>query len=212
MAYKVTINSKQIREKIENATFKKAQPIAQKRAEEVVKKKKEEFLQEFIEHEITQEILAGPEANYGVSGQNGNLFSFIGFDAGSKPVQDLYKYFEKTIFLSKTFNYDKTSKTFKFKMAYPTIDDIKDVTDLGNYVSDDNGWGEGRSWAISIERGIPGLDRYKFSKDPKILYGKNSNSESRSGTGLQRPNAIHPGAAYKARKYVSELLKILNKK
>jgi hypothetical protein len=204
ISYKVIVNSSQIQKKIENALFQKAKLIAEKKAQGLVNKKKADFLQAFIEHPVSQEILSGPNSNFGVSGQNGNLFSFLGFSDGSEPVQDLYDFFQKNIFLDKNFSYDKTAKIFKFKMITPNIDEIKNVTELSKYVQDENGWGEGRSWALSIERGISGLAFYKFSNDSKILGG-----DSRSGAGLQRKNQIHPGSQYKPRRYISDLLKIL---
>lgn len=208
MAFAISLNSKQIKDKIESAAYFKVLSIAKKKAEQAAKEKKVEFLQRFVEHPITQELL-DPSENYGVDGQNGNLFSFLGFDSGSKPVEDLYKYFEKNIKLQEKYTYDKSNKTFKFTVTYPNIDEIKEFTDLGKYSTEnnENGWGEGRSWAISIERGIPGLAYYKFSTDQKVLGG-----DSRSGFGLQRHNQIHVGAAYKPKRYISELLKILSNK
>lgn len=208
MAYQVSIDKTKFLAKIEYAAFFKLRQAAQKKAAQLVDKKKQEFLQEFIEHPVTQEILAGPSQNAGVSGQNGNLASFLGFDEGSEQtaIKDLYDYLSSHIKLRDYFNYDKTSKTFNFKMSAPTIDDIKGITELSKYASDDNGWGEGRSWATSIERGIPGLAYYKFSNDPKILK-----ANSRSGSGAQRKNQIHPGASYKPRRYLTDLLKLLSK-
>lgn len=210
MAYTVIINSQKIKDKIEAAVFNKVRVNARNLASVIVYKKKEKFLQEFIENPITQQILEGGKSNSGVDGQNGNLASFIGFSEGEEQtaIKDLYDYFNKNIYLKPSYKYDKGNKTFTFKMNYPKLEDIKDVTDLSKYITshDDTGYSNGRSWAISIERGIPRLNKYKYSDDSKILGG-----ESRSGFALQRKNTIHQGAQYKPKKYISELLKILIK-
>lgn len=179
-------------------------------ATSILNAKKNEFLQAFTEHEVTQEILAGPSANYGVEGVNGNLASFLGFDKGQekRAVKDLYNFFDKSIILNPKYRYDKNSRSFIFQFRVPDLDDVKNVTDMEEYCSDDNGWGAGRSWAVSIERGIPGLGNYKFSTNPRELYGKNGNAKSRSGTALQRPNQIR-SAQYRPQKYISDLLKLL---
>lgn len=199
---KITINQKEFREIIDNAAAKISLVPAKRLATQMVELKKNEFLDEFDNHEITQEIEAGAEPNFGVGDVNGNLFSFLGFRAGSDPTGDLRGYLKKSIKLGPSYAYNKGRRLYTFKILFPTIDEIKEFTDLGKYTQDT--WGPGRSWAISIERGIPGLSFYKYSTDPKIL-GKGS----RSGTGLQRKNQIHPGSTYKPRSYITKLLKIL---
>lgn len=208
MPYQITLNSKQIKEKFLADSFNSARSAAKAKAEQEVSKRKNKFLQEFLENDITQQLL-DPDSNFGINGVNGNLFSFLGFDKGAPVIQDLYKYLNENITVNKSYQYDKNTKTFIFKMNYPILDDLKEVTDMSKYVTESNdfGWGEGRSWVVSIERGIPGLSQYKFSTDKKIL-----GSDSRSGTGLQRKNIIHQGSNYKPQKYISELLKILIKR
>lgn len=200
----IKLDTKKFRATIEESAGLVAIAPARKLANNIVKEKREEFLHEFITHEISEEILAGPETNSGVGGENGNLYSFLGFASGSDPVQDLYTYFSQNIKLNPRHSYNKSSKTIIFKMDYPSIDEIKEASDLGDYTDEE--WGSGRSWAISIERGIPGLAHYKYSLDSKKLKG-----DSRSGTALQRKNVIHPGAVYKPQKYITTLLKILDK-
>jgi hypothetical protein len=198
---KITINQREFREIIGNAAAKIALVPAKKLAAQIVEFKKKEFLDEFDSHDVSTEIKAGAEPNFGIGDANGNLFSFLGFNAGSDPVGDLRSYLNKSIKLGPSYAYNKGTRTYTFKIQFPTIDEIKEVTNLGNYT--DDGWGENRSWAISIERGIPGLNRYKYSLNEKELGGN-----SRSGTGLQRKNILR-NSQYKPRKYISELLKIL---
>lgn len=205
----IIINSAHIKDKIERFSFPKAQSYARKEAKIILTERKKQFLQKFQSHRITKEIEGG-ESGDGTLDVSGNLFSFIGFDQGSTPIQDLYEYLEESIFLPETpGQYNAADKTISFKFSLPNPEGIKDVTDLSKYTHGNNktNYGAGRSWVYSIERGIPGLSQYKYSEDDKELGG-----DSRSGTGLQRKNVIHPGATYKAQKYLSDLLKILLKK
>lgn len=201
---KITINQREFREIIGNAAAKISLVPAKALATKLVEIKKQEFLEEFDGHKITQEIEAGAEPNFGVGEVNGNLFSFLGFRAGSDPTGDLRDELKKRIKLGPSYAYNKGRRLYTFHILFPTIDELKEVTDLGKYTKDK--WGPGRSWVLSIERGIPGLSHYKYSDgdDPKELGGN-----SRSGTGLQRKNPIHKGAQYKPHKYLTELLRIL---
>lgn len=209
MPFKVIINVGSIRDKINRFSLPKAEAAGLKKARLEVETRKQKFLTEFENHPVSQDIQGGPSQNNGISGQNGNLYSFIGFDSGSDPIGDLHYYFSNAIrLISRKGIYNASSKTLTYRMSIPSEEGIKRVTDLAKYTqnNNENSWGEGRSWAFSIERGIPGLNKYKFSNNEKVLGG-----ESRSGTGLQRHNIIHAGANYKPRKYITELLKILTR-
>ena len=166
-------------------------------------------MEAFDEHEVSLEISAGAEPNYSVDGVSGNLFSFIGFDNGSNPVEDLYQYLNEVIKLAnRRGKFDLGSRTITYTMSGPTEEGIKKKTDLSQYTINNNetSWGEGMSWVEMVERGIPGLNKYKFSNDPKVLR-----AESRSGTGLQRHNVIRPTSSVsRPREYLTELLKILD--
>ena len=50
-------------------------------------KVKSEMIEEFLDHKVTQEIIAGPTADNisGTLGGYGNLFSYIGFNEGDEP-------------------------------------------------------------------------------------------------------------------------------
>lgn len=209
MAATVTINIAQIRDKINRFSLPKAQNVGLVKAKAIFDVRKQRFLEKFDNDPITKEIEAGPTAG-GSLDVNGNLFSFIGFDAGSTPIEDLYYYLNNAIHLvSRRGIYNAGDKTLIFKMSIPTEEGIKKVTDLAQYTINNNetGWGTGRSWVYSIERGIPGLNKYKFSTDPSVL-----GTDSRSGTGAQRKNSIHGGAAYKARSYLTKMIKILTER
>ena len=67
---------------------KKAKDKAFEKAEKKVQVEKSRVIDAFDNHEVTKEIAAGPKASNtsGTLGGYGNLFSFIGFDAGSDPI------------------------------------------------------------------------------------------------------------------------------
>lgn len=59
---------------------------------------KNQMIKEFLNHPVTKEILAGPAAE-NISetlGGNGNLFSYIGFEEGSEPIEKVLEEFRKT--------------------------------------------------------------------------------------------------------------------
>lgn len=213
MAYTITINQSQIKDKILRFSYPKANSVATEKARGIASQRKTKFLQEFDNHPVSQEIKSGAQKEGNVDGVRGNLFSFIGFEAGETPVEDLYYYFEQAINLvSRRGVYDNATRTFTYKMRGPTEQGILKVTDMSKYAISNNRtkFGAGLSWVAMIERGIPGLSQYKFSTDQEELRGKNpKKGASRSGTGLQRKNEIHPGASYQAREYLTELLQIL---
>lgn len=212
MASTIIIYLSQIKDKALRFSYPKANSAGTIKARKIANDRKEKFLQAFDNHEISQEIKAGAEKEGNVDDVKGNLFSFIGFESGETPVEDLLYYFEQAISLvNKKGIYDNVSKTFTYKIRGPTEEGIKKVTDMANYANANNNtrFGHGLSWVSMIERGIPGLSNYKFSTESEELYGKNSKAEeSRSGTALQRKNQIR-SAEYQAKEYLSKLLEIL---
>lgn len=153
---------------------------------------KNNYVQEFINHPITQEIKGGIAAT-NISGTLGgitNLYSFIGFDEGTdpiKPIEDLLnKSNYRIIFNSKNIN-----STVIFDI--PTAVQIFQITPMP--------WAIGRSWARGIETGISGLGYY-------LKKTKNS----RSGLGVQSStDQVRPGTVFKNTKYISDLINRFSK-
>jgi len=146
------------------------------------------FLKEFDEHPITKEIESGKDAsNYsGTLGGKGNLFSFIGFNAGDQPVKNL------RAFIQKEFNFKKIKKEKKgilYRINYPTLDNIKSITPMP--------WENGRSWVDGVEKGISGLSQYIYRKFIKA---------SRSESGIQNKNSSS-GKIFRPKKYMSEIIR-----
>ena len=156
-----------------------------------VEKIKEEIIQEFEEHPISKEIEGGITA-YNISNTlNGitNLYSFIGFESGDRPLDPIRIELEKI-----KLKYDVNRKgELIFTIDFPSSKDIFNVTPMP--------WAIGRSWAQGIENGISGLGYY-------IKQVKNS----RSGLGVQTKNQIRSGVRFRNTKYISELIKKYNKK
>ena len=71
---------------------KKIQDQVYRRSKEIFDRSKKQMLDDFIDHPVSKEILAGPDSS-NISGTiigGGNLFSFIGFHAGDNPIRNLY--------------------------------------------------------------------------------------------------------------------------
>lgn len=153
---------------------------------------KNEIINDFNRHPITMEIEGGVDAA-NISGTlNGvtNLYSFIGFEAGTDPIAPIRSALERSnyrIIDSSTL----AESTIFFDI--PTAADIFSITPMP--------WATGRSWAKGIESGISGLGYY-------IKKIKNS----RSGLGVQSQKQVRTGARFKNTQYISDLInKFTNK-
>lgn len=146
---------------------------------------KNQLIQEFLNHPITQEIQAGPNATNisGTLNGKGNLFSFIGFYEGDNPIQDILNILES---IEIKFVRDIKSGN-QFSINFPDAKDIFAVTPMP--------WASGRSWAKGIESGISGLGFYMFKKS----------SQSRSGEAIQTSVSIN-SVRFKNTQYISALL------
>ena len=146
---------------------------------------KREMLEEFRDHPITVEIKAGPDAQNtsGTLNGYGNLFSFIGFDEGDNPTDNI----EGLLNLSRIEYSRETKEGFLMKIYLPSKQEIFSETPMP--------WAKGRSWAEGIEKGISGFGRY-LNK-----YSINSSS----GTGIETNSVIRKGKFTNV-PYISALL------
>lgn len=153
---------------------------------------KDEYIQEFLEHPITQEIKGGINSE-NISGTlNGitNLYSFIGFDEGTDPIEPIEKLLDKSNYRI-IFNPSTSDSTVIFDI--PTAAQIFEITPMP--------WAVGRSWARGIENGISGLGYY-------LKKVKNS----RSGLGIQSTTEqVRTGVSFKNTKYISDLINRFSK-
>jgi ribosomal protein S17E len=151
---------------------------------------KNKMIQEFLNHPVTKEINAGLYSSnisqtLSAINNDGNLFTFIGFDISDDPIAPIENVLSKIqIDIIKTYN------TVSINIKYPTIDEIWNVTPMP--------WQEGRSWAKGIESGISGLNYY--------FHLKKASEKSRSTEGVQLHRA-RTNARYIPTKYITELLK-----
>jgi hypothetical protein len=153
---------------------------------------KNEFIDEFMNHPITQEIQGGISATNSSNTLGGitNLYSFIGFDEGTDPIRPIEELLKKSNYRI-LFNNRSVEATVIFDI--PTAAQIFEITPMP--------WATGRSWARGIETGISGLGYY-------LKKTKNS----RSGLGVQTTNQqVRSGVMFKNSKYISDLINRFNK-
>ena len=150
---------------------------------------KNRMIAEFLNHPVTIELKGGIQAkniSRTLSGGSGNLFSFIGFESGDDPTDEIEKMLLRTNLLFSRFR----SKSIEFTIDIPTPQEIFEATPMP--------WAPGRSWAKGIETGISGLG----------FYLRVQRDSSRSGLGVQTPKKIRKaGTKFRNTKYISEILK-----
>jgi hypothetical protein len=177
------INKKLIQEKIFNnrAVKKMVLNIVQKEVE----KEKALFKQNFESHPVTQEIDGGENASNisGTLGGYGNLFSFLGFNQGSKPTVPV-KFLIQSISLNRGVRINNSG--FQLTVNIPSKEDFGAVSKMP--------WEGGRSWLLDVERGISGLGAF--------LYGRFLGS--RSGGGIQS-KYNYSNKRFRNVKYFSEM-------
>ena len=161
-------------------------------ASEKVTQSSDKLISQFQSHPVSQEILGGPSASNSsktLSGY-GNLFSFIGFQNGSSPIQDLVSFLREKINLpiksQPSTQVTKNLIKFTYKVNVPDDAALADKTKMP--------WESGRSWLYDIERGISGFSNYIYKK----LLG-------RSGGGFEAKNTRMDGTSYKPTSYWSKL-------
>tara|TARA_B100001093_G_scaffold514456_1_gene588511 strand:- start:6235 stop:6828 length:594 start_codon:yes stop_codon:yes gene_type:complete len=148
---------------------------------------KREMLSDFNSHPVTREIEGGPRSTNisGTLGGKGNLFSFIGFESGTKPVDTIRRLINRSyVRLAPPI----AGMTY-FEFFLPDIEEV--------YTNTPMPWASGRSWAKGIETGMSGLGQYAYSK--KTI------EDSRSGTAVQSENNLRT-ANYKPVQYMSAII------
>lgn len=151
---------------------------------------KNEMIDEFNNHLITKEIEGGigsPNIS-GTLNNITNLYSFIGFETGTDPIEPI-----RSILLKINYRIIKSNKEASSQVIIniPIAQEIFDVTPMP--------WAVGRSWAKGIESGISGLGYYLYK-----------NKNSRSGLGLQSQKQIRTGVSFKNTKYISDIINKYN--
>lgn len=166
---------------------KKIEKNADKVVANLLDKNRSKFLNEFEQHPVTQEISSGPSSSNvsNTLGGRGNLFSFIGFFKSQNPIEEFRSFLQNSF----SFKRKKNNNKLNYIIQYPSLEKIKEVTPMP--------WEGGRSWAISIEKGISGLSYYLANK---------FSDKSRSGEGLQSKQKVN-NLNYKSIPYMSKIIK-----
>lgn len=177
---------------------KRVQDLAFSMAKTKFEEAKKQFMQEFNDHPVSVEIEGGAYApnSSGTLGGYGNLFSFLGFEAGSNPIREISEAMNTMFsieppsalrnFLRSTFNLPRLS----FVVRHPTISKLKKHSKLP--------WAFGGSWISGIESGIPNFAQY--------LYEDNSRFKtSRSKSGVEAKWSIR-GASFQPMPYLTPII------
>jgi len=178
----------EIQTTLENQIPGLARNQVQKMFRAAFQKKKNRMISEFLNHPVTKEIEMGINAKNisgTLGGGSGNLFSFIGFDAGYDPIEPIEEVLLRTDFKLVRV----TKREIEFSVMLPEPRDIFAVTPMP--------WASGRSWAKGIETGISGLGYYLLK----------STDGSRSGLGVQSPHKVRKKYRFRNTQYISAFIK-----
>jgi len=146
------------------------------------------FFREFLEHPVTQEILAGTGVDNnpsGLLGGRGNLFSFFGFNEGENPIGDV------SFYMKSQFNLSRGSyrgKQWTFRVSMPDKEKVAEYV-VGKYGATYTT----ESWIEGVEKGYSGLNYYlRFS------------GKGRSSGGIQVKSHVNE-LSFTTTKYLSEI-------
>ncbi len=194
---------KEINKKVLNSRAMKQE--ATKIAQASFNQAKSSLINDFVNHPVSQEISNGPygpKSKYLDGISDGNLFSFIGFDAGDNPVEKVKEFLDEAIVMNKNPQLSSTKSSYKFIIRYPTVKD--------NQISKAAPMPRGTSlnWLYAIENGISGINSYLFDR-------KRSFSTSKSGPAIQTKvggkaggevQEIRSGGSFKPIIYLTEIV------
>jgi len=184
-----TVNMKVVMRQI--SKDKKVRKQISKELENHVQEIKDNLIREFASHPVTQEINAGESANNssGLLGGVGNLFSFIGFNAGAAPTDMVMSLLQRGISFKRL-----KPKARKISKKNFEIDGVVEWVTVGEVASVSPMPWEPGSWIEGIERGISGLGQYMEAR-----------SKGRSQGGIQVKGKINQGM-FRPTKYLPAML------
>lgn len=172
--------------KVQNTVFREASYIKgiKQAMEKKVKAAQQNLLKSFEKHPVTSEIRGGASSSNlsGTLGGIGNLFTYIGFSSGDKPLTILRALLEQY-----EIRYHHAKGRTTINITVPTTAELFKATPMP--------WATGRSWAKGIETGISGLGRYLYQ----------DSARSRSGGALQVKGRLRAGK-FSNTSYLSSLL------
>lgn len=165
-----------------NRTF--ARRVRQK-VESDVEKAKARMIAAFDSHSVTKDLDGGGGGN--LVGGEGDLFSLIGFEKGSKPINELRMLLLRSVRVSNVMPMGGADIAVSITIDIPSMDEIREVTPLP--------WASGRSWVDEVENGVSGLGNYIVKESPA----------SRSGKAIQVKSQVR-SASMGGVEYVSEII------
>lgn len=164
----------------------KSKEVATRYMDNILYSRKRTLLNDFNSSKVTSEIESGPDAQNtsGLLGGIQNLFTFIGFNRGSQPTENLRKLLHDINYLPPSYN---SNGSWTFIIPLPTDEEIIAATPIE--------WHHGAGWAFEIERGMSGLGHYLRKESPL----------SRSGGGLQTDKVVRTAEAART-PYITAML------
>tara|TARA_R100001463_G_scaffold110410_1_gene165166 strand:- start:889 stop:1515 length:627 start_codon:yes stop_codon:yes gene_type:complete len=179
---------------------KRFQQLAYKLAKERAAKIKKEVIEDFNNHPVTKEVAQGPKGmSSHLLGGSGNLFGFLGFEQGSKPVMILREVLRNSFEVNRqkmrVTSLKKNVFTVEFDVSIPTDQQIDSVTPLP--------WTT-KSWVKGVEKGITNYSKTIFQ--PRKGVGSLYQTHSRSGVALQTDRSIN-FIKFTPTPYITEILK-----
>ena len=191
MARKLKLNLQQmLKKQFDPSKSKALENLAYASASKKVKTAQQMLLQEIEEHHVTQSIENGTKSS--ALGFQANIFEFLGFNRGDKPVEVLRSAYSNFIHLKRVPLKKKVSATkinYDFTVSYPSLTEIYAQTPLP--------WGGGRSWVRAIEKG--GVSNFNFT------LANSRFTTSRSGTAIQSQYQVRD-FNYKPVPYLSPII------
>jgi len=154
----------------------KVQKTMRSIAETKLAQEKLELISDFKNHPVSKEISGGSNASNssGTLGGYGNLFSFIGFNAGESPVENWVDFLNKKIRILRKKRQGQSSRGNDFVLEF----EVAQISEADYGSNARMPWETGRSWITSIERGISGFSNFI------------SKQIGRSGGGIQSDNKV----------------------
>ena len=191
MARKLKLNLQQmLKKQFDPSKSKALENLAYASASKKLKTAQQMLLQEIEEHHVTQSIENGTKSS--ALGFQANIFEFLGFNRGDKPVEVLRSAYSNFIHLKRVPLKKKVSATkinYDFTVSYPSLTEIYAQTPLP--------WGGGRSWVRAIEKG--GVSNFNFT------LANSRFTTSRSGTAIQSEYQVRD-FNYKPVPYLSPII------
>jgi len=191
MARKLKLNLQQmLKKQFDPSKSKALENLAFAAASKKVKTAQQMLLQEIDEHEVTQSLENGTKSS--ALGYQANIFEFLGFSIGDKPVEVLKSAYSNFIHVKRVPLKKKVSATrinYDFTVSYPSLAEIYTQTPLP--------WGGGRSWVKAVEKG--GISNFNYT------LANSRYQTSRSGTAIQSDYVVRD-FNYKPVPYLSPII------